>query len=233
MSAYDLFMLVVFAAAVLFGLWKGLAWQVASLAAIFASYFVAITFYGVLAPKISAEEPWNNFLAMFILYLGTSFAVWIAFGFVRKFLDELELKGFDRQAGAILGAAKGALLCIVITLFAVTLLGESWRKSICQSKSGYYIASAIDSLRAFVPEQYHETVDPYINNFNSAMVDHGDAEAKDVIGELIAIKPESADTNNSVQGNWESQPNNQPFDFNNAKSAFDTAREQLRFRDKR
>ena len=79
-------------------------------------------FRGTVAGFINTEPPWNTFIAMFILFIVTSLGIWIAFGFVKRWIEQWHLKTFDKQAGALLGALKGALLCIVITLFAVTLL---------------------------------------------------------------------------------------------------------------
>ena len=41
MELYDIFMIVVLVAATVFGAWKGMAWQLASLASMFVSYFAA------------------------------------------------------------------------------------------------------------------------------------------------------------------------------------------------
>lgn len=171
MSLYDLVMLIVFIGAILFGLWKGLAWQVASVAAIFLSYFVSMTFRWQVARFISAEEPWNQFAAMLILFLGTSLVVWSVFAMVKGRIRAMELNGFDRQAGAILGAVKGALLCMVVTMFAVTLLGNTARNAIYASRSGGYIVRGINQLSAVVPTEIHKYIDPYIANFNSRIVD--------------------------------------------------------------
>ena len=171
MSLYDLVMLIVFVGAILFGLWKGLAWQVASVAAIFLSYFVSMTFRWQVARFISAEEPWNQFAAMLILFLGTSLVVWSVFAMVKGRIREMELNGFDRQAGAILGAVKGALLCMVVTMFAVTLLGNTARNAIYASRSGGYIVRGINQLSVVVPTEIHKYIDPYIADFNSRIVD--------------------------------------------------------------
>lgn len=181
MSIYDLVMLIVFVGAILFGLWKGLAWQVASVAAIFLSYFVSMTFRGQVARFISAEEPWNQFAAMLILFLGTSLVVWSVFAMVKGRIREMELNGFDRQAGAILGAVKGALLCMVVTMFAVTLLGNTARNAIYASRSGGYIVRGINQLSAVVPTEIHKYIDPYIADFNNRIVDPN--------GNLPAVEP--------------------------------------------
>ena len=165
MGGYDLLMLAILAGAILFGAWKGFAWQVASLAAIFLSYVVALKFRGPLAAQISAEHPWNQFAAMLIIYVVCALAIWLAFGYVRKVIDQLKLKDFDRQIGALLGAVKGVILCIVVTLFAVTLSGEERRAKICKSQSGYYISVAIDKLHGVVPNEVHNVLHPYVHEF--------------------------------------------------------------------
>ena len=71
MEIYDIIMLVVLLGATLFGAWKGLAWQVASMGAIVASYFVALEFRDQVSSFISAKPPWNIFIAMLVLYIGT------------------------------------------------------------------------------------------------------------------------------------------------------------------
>jgi membrane protein required for colicin V production len=169
MQAYDIIMLLVLVAATVFGAWKGLAWQVASLAAIFASYYVALQFRDPVAAQINADPPWNVFVAMALLYVGTSFAIWLAFRFVRGFIDALKLKSFDAQIGALFGFAKGVVLCVIITLFAVTLLGDDLRKTIVDSRSGYYIAVLLDKSNAVMPKEVSEVLAPYIHTLDERL----------------------------------------------------------------
>ena len=171
MQPYDMFMLIVIVAATAFGAWKGLAWQLASLASIFLSYFMAHTFSGQFAQLVDASPPWNKFLAMLILFLGTSLAVWIAFRLVSGFIDRVKLKEFDRQIGALLGVAKGVLLCVIITLFAVTLSAENHRQQIMASRSGYYIALLLDRSHAVMPPEVHDVLEPYIHSLDQRLND--------------------------------------------------------------
>jgi membrane protein required for colicin V production len=171
MQGYDLLMIVVLVAAVVWGAWKGFAWQVASLASLVASYVVALTFRQQVAQFIDATPPWNIFLSMLILFLGTSLVVWLGFNLVAEIIEKVKLKEFDRQVGALFGFAKGVLLCVLITLFAVTLLSEAQRQAICTSKSGYYIAILLDHADAVIPSEVHEVLDPYIDQLDR-QVDH-------------------------------------------------------------
>jgi membrane protein required for colicin V production len=166
METYDILMIVVLAAATLFGAWKGLAWQIASLAAIIASYYVAFNFRDKLAEHIHTTPPWNVFLAMLLLYVGTSFVIWVVFRLVSGLIDRVKLKEFDRQIGALFGLAKGVLLCVIITLFAVTLATEQQRLAIIRSKSGYYIAVLLDKSDPVLPKEVREVLHPYIHQLD-------------------------------------------------------------------
>jgi membrane protein required for colicin V production len=106
---------------------------------------------------------------MLLLYVGTSFAIWVVFRMVSRFIDRVKLKEFDRQIGALFGLAKGVLLCVIITLFAVTLLGDQQRQAIIQSKSGYYIALFLDKADRVLPREVHEVLHPYIHQLDEKL----------------------------------------------------------------
>ena len=165
---YDIFMLIVLGAATIFGAWKGMAWQVASIASLIVSYFVALQGSGHLAPYLGTEEPWNRFLAMFIIYLACSAAIWLAFQFVSKFIERVKLQEFDRQIGAIIGFAKGGIICLAITFFTVTL-STSARDSIMHTRSGYVAAVAMDRAHVIMPDELHAMLEPYIHQLDDAV----------------------------------------------------------------
>ncbi len=170
---YDILMLAVLAACVLFGAWKGMAWQLASLASLVLSYLVALQFADVVAPMIGTEEPWNRFVAMAILYAGTSMAIWLGFRVVAGAIDRIKLREFDRQLGALFGALKGVLLCMAITFFAVTLSSTA-RGVVLQSKSGFYIGALLDRVHPLIPEGMHETLHPHFEEFERKLKPDGD-----------------------------------------------------------
>ncbi len=169
MAFYDIVMLVVVVAAVWFGWWKGLAWQIASVAAIIVSYIVAVNFREPVSQYISADEPWNRIGAMLILFLGTSLVIWTIYASISKSLKKMELKGFDHQAGALSGAVKGALLCMIITMFSVSLLGEKAHDAIHNSRSGRYVVTGITKVSAIVPGELAKYIQPHVDNFNNAI----------------------------------------------------------------
>ncbi len=168
MQPYDIFMLIVLVGAAVFGAWKGMAWQLASIASVLLSAIVAMRFSGLLAPSLSAQEPWNQFLAMGILFVGTSLGVWIAFRFVAKMIDRVKLKEFDRQMGALFGTAKGVLYCLILTFFAVTL-SEATRQRVLASRSGYYAAILVQKGTPLMPEKVRSTLGKYIQKLDEGL----------------------------------------------------------------
>jgi membrane protein required for colicin V production len=169
MDTYDAIMLLVLAVATVFGARKGLAWQVASVSSIIASYFIAYQFREPVAQAIDAEPPWNQFLAMLIVYLSSSLAIWTAFRFVSELIERVKLKEFDRHAGAAVGFCRGVLWCVIITLFAVTLLGEAQRQKIIQSRSGHYIALLLDRSETVMPAELHGVLAPYLGSLEARL----------------------------------------------------------------
>ena len=181
MEIYDIIMLVVLIGAMLFGAIKGFAWQLASIGSILVSYAVAYKYREPFSQSIQAEPPWNRFLAMLILYVGTSLLIWVAFRMISGTIDRLKLREFDRQVGAVFGLAKGALYCTLITFFAVTLMGERVGETIVRSKSGHYIAHVLDHSDAVIPPEIHEIVRPYLERFDERLNRTGEENVLDQI----------------------------------------------------
>ncbi|MGA2620330.1 MAG: CvpA family protein [Thermoguttaceae bacterium] len=164
MQPYDVFMLVVLFLCILHGAWRGMAWQLAATAAIVVSVLVAAHFSGPLAP-LCGQPPWNRFLAMLLLYVATSLAIWLGFRTVSAFIDRLQLKEFDRQLGAVFGALKGVLWCIVITFFTVTL-SEPARQTILKSRSGRCIARLTERAGPILPAEIRTVVGKYLDDLD-------------------------------------------------------------------
>jgi membrane protein required for colicin V production len=167
-QSYDVVMLIVLAASTLFGVWKGMAWQVASLASVLVSAAVAVHSSAVIAPYFPGQEPWNRFCAMAVLYVITAGAIWILFRLVSNIIDRVKLKEFDRQLGATFGLAKGVLYCIVMTFFAVTL-SESSRQMVLASHSGDLIARGIRNANPILPEDVRKYLGEYIDELDKGL----------------------------------------------------------------
>jgi membrane protein required for colicin V production len=171
-EGYDLVMIGILAVAALLGYFKGMVWQLAWIAGIVASSFVALRFAPQFAHLFGQQAPWNKFLAMLALYVGTSLAVWLVFRLVSGFINAIHLSAFDHQLGLLLGLAKGAMLCIIITFFAVTLAPD-YRHQIVASRSGRFVAELIVRADNYLPKEIHETVEPFVDQFERQFAQPG------------------------------------------------------------
>ena len=169
MQTYDLLMLLVLGAATMFGFWKGMAWQVASLASLIVSYIVANRFADQLAPMISDHAPWNYCVAMLAIYIATSFVIWTLFRLVSGMIDRVKLDGFDHQIGALIGFAKGVLLTILITFFAVSILPQQQKDMIIASRTGEYIVRILEKTHTVVPPEVQDIIHPLVEKIEQRL----------------------------------------------------------------
>jgi membrane protein required for colicin V production len=169
MQTYDIIMLVVLALATCSGALKGLVWQVASLAALFASYLVAFHYGPSLAAWLPVGRPWNVALAMLALFLGTAAGIWLVCQWIRDWLDRMRLRSFDRQIGALLGLAKGIVFCTILTGLAVTLMGPSVRAAVARSHAGHLVGRLLDRAERLLPAELNEILEPFVNTVEENM----------------------------------------------------------------
>jgi len=192
METYDIIMLVVAVGATLFGFIKGFAWQLASLASLVLSYFCALKFADQLAPHIHDNPQFNKYLAMLVIYVGTSFAVWMVLRIVSGTIDKMKLREFDHQMGGLLGVAKGVLFCTVITFFAVTLT-EQTRGAVLRSKSGVYISQFLHQAEQIMPPELKPTLEPYIAQIKLGLDPMQKPEMQNPLENLPAIPQQFSD----------------------------------------
>ena len=168
MELYDFLMLGVLVASTLLGAWKGMAWQLAAFASVLVSAVVAAHYYGLLVGYIDLQPPWDRCVAMAVVYLVVALAIWLLYRLVAGIIDRVRLKEFDRQIGALLGAAKGVVWCVAITYFAVTLC-ESKREQILGTRSGYYATVLMHRASLMLPTEIRVTLGHYIEQFKETL----------------------------------------------------------------
>ncbi len=180
MQTYDLVMILVLVGATIFGFWKGMAWQIASLASLVVSALLSLKFSAQFAPMFGQQAPLNRFSAMLAIYVGSSFVIWTLFRFVSGAIDKVRLEAFDKQLGAIFGFAKGVLLCVVITCFAVLLLPPAQGEAIVASQSGRYIVPLLDKAQSVLPPEVHQVVGPYLDRVEQKLRPGSQPNGQDV-----------------------------------------------------
>jgi membrane protein required for colicin V production len=218
MEWYDIAMLVVLVGTTLFGFAKGMAWQIASLASLIVSYFAALRFSEPLVSTglFGDEAPWNRFVAMLAVYLATSLAIWLVFRLVAGWIDRVKLQEFDRQIGGLIGFAKGVLLCVAITFFAVTVVPAT-RDDVLRSRSGHYIALLIARADAVMPPEVHDVLNPYLDRLEQELGEEIETATGAGDGEPATNTPRGTDSATSKHVS--------PIGFSTDKSADETAGE--------
>lgn len=169
MQTYDIVMVAVLGATTLFGSMRGIARQIASLISIPLCVTCAYRFYDKVDPMLKGtitNDALRPYAAMLAVYIGVSFVFWLGFRFVSRSINQAQMSGFDRQMGALLGAAKGGLLCLVITFFSVGL-SESSRGAVLNSTSGKYIATVLREAKPIVHDKWDQQFGAYIDQLEN------------------------------------------------------------------
>ncbi len=209
MQTYDMIMLLILVSATIFGAIKGFAWQIASIASIVASYFVAYYFRNDMAKVINAQYPWNLFLAMLVLYGGTSFFIWMIFRLVSSTIDKVRLKEFDRHMGALFGFGKGIAYCLLVTMFAMTLLGADKQRAICSSRSGYYMSKILAGADGLLPKEVDAIIGPHLDSLEQKLEKGRDGQfvnAPNSVGDSMGWGNQNAQPAFSIRGAFSVSP---------------------------
>lgn len=147
---------------VLIGLWRGVVFELLSLAGWFAAYLLARAFTPSLQPFIPAGEPGsalNHGIAFACVFLA-ALVVWgLGARLVRAAIRATPLSPLDRLLGALFGALRGMIVLLVLAaLIALTPLHRSsaWQASI----AAQWLSAALHGLKPWWPSdlsQYMST----------------------------------------------------------------------------
>jgi membrane protein required for colicin V production len=160
----DLIAVLVILGSMFLGAWKGLAWQVAGLLSLLAGFVIALPFSAPVAPLFGATAPLNRFIAVAVLYVVVSLAIYVAAFWYREVIQKWQLDNWDRHLGGVLGAFKGVLFCLVLSFFALTLIPKL-QDPILSTKTGKVMAYTIHELHPVWPPGVHAIIHPYIEHF--------------------------------------------------------------------
>lgn len=131
MSQTDIVLCVILAASFIYGVWRGLILQLASLGGLIAGIVAARLFSGGLAGWLLAEFPTTlgqqgaTVVAMCVLFLAGYAAATLLGRFIHKLSHALLAAWLDHLAGGVLGLAKALIfLSLIANLYlAVTPSG--------------------------------------------------------------------------------------------------------------
>lgn len=160
MTIYDVAMISAVIAGVVWGFWRGITWQVASIASLVLGYTSSRTLSEQLAPHFPGEPVVARALSMIVIYAAVSGGVFLVAWIVRATLRKLQFEAFDRHLGMVLGAVEGALLGLIVTLFVVSLAPQT-RGPIFASPTGKLVGNVMETLGPVLPSEARRVLAPF------------------------------------------------------------------------
>ncbi len=162
---FNLVAVAVVIAAVIHGVWKGLAWQLAGIFSLIAGFVVAIPLSKPLAPLFGSAAPLNRFIALAVLYLLISLGIYLLALAYRTTLERWKLQEWDRHLGGVMGGVKGYLICLTLTFFAITL-ASGLRDPLLGTAVGRLMGHTMMAVHPALPPEVHDILHPYIHGLD-------------------------------------------------------------------
>lgn len=160
MTPYDVAMVGVIVAGMVWGAFKGITWQLASLASLVLGYMVSHTLSSQVAPYFPGDPVVARALAMLALYVATAGGIFFVAWCVRATLQKLKFEAFDRHLGMLLGGLEGTLLGLVATLFVVSVAPQT-RGPIFSSPTGKVVGQVMSAVGPVLPEEARNVLAPF------------------------------------------------------------------------
>ena len=160
MTPYDAAMAGVIVAGMVWGAFRGITWQLASIASLVLGYSISHPLSSQLAPHFPGEPVVARALAMISVYFAVSGGVFLTAWVIRATLRRMKFESFDRHLGMLLGGLEGALLGLVVTLFVVSLAPQT-RGPIFASPTGQAVGQLMSVLGPVLPEEARGVLSPF------------------------------------------------------------------------
>lgn len=161
---YDIITIAILALCYWRGAVKGILWQIASIAGLILCFFFAEAASLAVKPFIQVQPPLDRWIAIFGVYVIGSLAAFALARGIRSYLEKIKFDDYDKHLGGLFGVAKGVVICLIITFFAITLTPSS-REAVMHSQSGYYAAVLMTKINPVMPDGLKNVIDPYIADF--------------------------------------------------------------------
>jgi membrane protein required for colicin V production len=139
----------------LFGLVRGLVFEVISLAGWVAAFIAAQWLASDVAAWLPFGDPqatWRYPLAFVLVFVGVVFGVGLVAALTRKLIAAVGLRPVDRILGGAFGAARGvvALLVLAVIVHLLALSDSAWWH---ESHSANVLDAALQGLKPALPEK--------------------------------------------------------------------------------
>ena len=169
MNFFDIAIIIIVAACLIRGVFKGLTREVSGIIAIVAGFYGAYTYYPVLMPYFEgwfAEPFYANILAVFLLFCMIFSVVTILGVLIRKIMKLVFLGWVDRLFGGAFGTLKGVLIVSLIFIVLTTFLPVN-QTFIRESRLSPYLVRVSKVLTVFVSHQLQDDFSSKLDWMNS------------------------------------------------------------------
>ena len=201
---YDILVGVVLLIAAYRGSKKGFLWQLATIAGIVLCFFFATPVSLIISPYLGVQPPLSRWIAIFIVYVVASLVTYGMASSIRTWLEKNKFKEYDEHLGGIFGLLKGAIFCVILTFFCVTL-SSTTRDSVMHSYSGYASAWFMEQINPVMPEEFKDLIYPYTHKLTPETI----AKAKELKAQEQLSNGNTKEADNPLfplnnSGNWSS-----------------------------
>ncbi|MBS0608356.1 MAG: CvpA family protein [Proteobacteria bacterium] len=155
MAALDWIFLTVLVASLLMGAWRGLVFELLSLAGWVVAFFAAQWFaddMGALLPMGQADSSLRHVAGFALVFVGAVFACGLLAWLVKKLVEAVGLRPADRALGALFGVLRGLVLLLAVTLVTgwMQLQEAPWWK---ESQAAPILQGALKRLKPVLPDE--------------------------------------------------------------------------------
>lgn len=155
----DGLLLGVLAGSMLLGFWRGLVYEVLSLAGWVAAFMAAQWLTADAIPFLpfvqGAPESVQYAVAFAVVFVVALFASGMLSWLIKKLVETVGLRPVDRSLGAVFGLARGVVVLLAVTVL-LQLLGmasEPWWQ---EAQGPAWLNTAIKGLKPLLPEKFVE-----------------------------------------------------------------------------
>ncbi len=156
-SLTDWLLLVVLLASMLVGLWRGLVYEVLSLAGWVAAFVVAQWLAADVVlwlPVVQgAPESVQYAVAFALVFIATVFAAGFLSWLIKKLVETVGLRPVDRTLGGVFGLARGLVLLLALTV-VLQLTGMSRDSWWATAQGPVWLDNILTGLKPLLPQSF-------------------------------------------------------------------------------
>jgi len=153
MSSIDILLMVVLLASMLLGVWRGLVFEVLSVAGWVAAFFAAQWYAVPVAdrlPLVEMAEPLRYAVGFVLVFVAVVFVSGFLAWLVKRGIEKIGLRPVDRTLGAAFGVLRGVVLLLAVALVVnLTPFKDApvWQ----QSQGVQWLNAGLHGIKGMVP----------------------------------------------------------------------------------